>query len=158
MLRRRKSPAIFLAMRHFYALNRQPHEAPEGVDKVWLDGPTTERQERDDMMDQLRGGDVVVVLATTDLGHGREIRSMQDAIEAKGATLEVDESWKPTPAPRGRPRTFDPDPTQDRKIKALYRGYQKLSYVLDRASEIMGWEVQRHHLRRRYGARWKKPE
>lgn len=146
------------ALRHFYGNKLQPRDAPEGVDKVWLDWPNTERQERDDMMQALRAGDVVVVYALSHLGSGGEIPAIRAAIEATGASIEVYQDAKPKPKPRGRPRRFDPDPDQDRKIMRLYKSHQTLSYVLERASEIMGYEVKRHHLTRRYGTRWKKPE
>lgn len=105
------------------------------------------------MMLALRPGDVVVVVAAGDLGAGREIAALRADIAARGCTVEVVAPER-EPGRIGRPRLFDPSPEQSAKIARLYRGHQTLSYVLDRASEIMGQPVERHHLRRKFGNRW----
>lgn len=120
---------------------------------MWLDDETTHRQERDDMMISLRAGDKLHVMTRGDLGTGREIKGIVDAIEGRSVELLIEEVLSP-PGKAGRPPVFRPDKTQDAKIKRLYHSYRKLSYVLDRASRIMGHEVARHHLVRRYGRRW----
>lgn len=141
----------------FYGYNRSEKDAPEGCEKFWLDDHTTHRQERDDMILSLDpdAGDVVVVLAKGDLGKGAEAAGIVSAIEAKGASVEVHKPEK-MPETRGRPPNFNPTPEQDRKIKRLYKSYQVMSYVLMRATDIMeGFPVKAHHLKRRYGNRWK---
>lgn len=143
-------------MQMFYGYKRSPKDAPPYCEKVWLDDERTNRQERDDMILALRpaGADVVVVLAESDLGRGRELPAIRAAIEAKGATVSV-EAPEQEPERRGRPAKFTPNADQDAKIRRLYRSYQVMSYVLTRATEIMrGFEVKAHHLKRRYGNRW----
>lgn len=144
------------SLRHFYGYKRQPQDAPDGCDETWLDWPGTERQERDDMLLALRPGDAVVVLAKGDLGTGREIPAMVEAIQEAGAVMEIFTPEKAPPARQGRPPTFDPTPEQDAKIRRLYHSRVVLSHVLKRASEIMGYEVKRYHLTNKYGARWKR--
>jgi hypothetical protein len=140
-------------MKMFYGYKRAPKDAPADCEKVWLDDAKTGRQERGDMMLSLSDGDIVVVLAQSDLGRGAEVKAIVAGIEAAGASLSVGPP-EVIPAQRGRPPMFAPDPEQDRKIRALYHSYNVMSYVLDRASAIMGWPVQAHHLKRRYGNRW----
>ena len=158
ILRRRcvavSNPACYhFRMRHFYGYQRQPKDAPAGVDHVWLDYPETHRQARVDLIEMgVRAGDTVEVVQIGDLGHGREATAMRAAIEAKGATVSIIPG--PPPAPRGRPAIFDPAPEVDRKIERLYRSPAVLSHVIEKASEWMGWPVKRHHLVRRYGRRW----
>ena len=140
-------------MRIFYGYKRRPDDAPDGCEQVWLDDAKTERQERFDMMLGLREGDTVVVLSRSDLGRGAEVKALEAAIEGKGAALVVD-APEVLPKPVGRPARFAPTPEADAKIKALYHGYNVMSYVLRRASELAGMEVKAHHLKRRYGNRW----
>lgn len=101
-------------------------------------------------------GHDIYVLALGDLGKGVEAKAIREAIEAEGNRLHVVDV-EPQPDRRGRPRDFDPDPEQDKKIERLYRSYNAMRYVLDRVEEIMGERFAVHHLKRRYGNRWKKP-
>lgn len=137
----------------FYGHGRAPEDAPPGCDQVWLDDAKSKRQERADMMLSLRDGDEVVVLARSDLGRGAEVAALEAAITGAGASLAVD-APEVMPRKRGRPARFDPTPEQCAKIKALYHGFNVMSYVLQRASNIAGMEVKAHHLKRRYGNRW----
>lgn len=148
-------------MKHFYGYQRSEKDAPEGVDECWLDDETTDRQERHDMMlvlspdeDHPEGHDVFVV-STGDIGQGAEAKSIKDKLIEWGVRLKVIEQ-DPVPETRGRPAHFDPDATQDKKIAALYRSYNTMSYVLRRVEKIMGQRFEAHHLKRRYGNRWKK--
>lgn len=140
-------------MKIFYGYKRRPDDAPDGCEQVWLDDTKTERQERFDMMLGLRDGDIVVVLSRSDLGRGAEVKAIEAAIEGKGAALLID-APEVMPKPVGRPARFSPKPEADAKIKALYHGFNVMSYVLRRASELAGMEVKAHHLKRRYGNRW----
>lgn len=145
-------------MKHFYGYQRSTADAPDGCERVWLDDKTTGRQERDDMIKAVRDGDTVALIAPGDLGHGRELSGLRALIEGKGVTIVVHEP-EMIPAPRGRPRLFQPDHQQDKKIRTLYESALEMHHVLDRAREIMGgWPVQRHHLRARYGKRWDRDE
>lgn len=140
-------------MKIFYGYKRKPDDAPDGCEQVWLDDAKSERQERFDMMLGLRDGDTVVVLARSDLGRGAETKAIEAAIENTGAKLVI-EAPEVMPKPVGAPAKFNPTPEADAKIKALYHGYNVMSYVLRRASDLTGMEVKAHHLKRRYGNRW----
>lgn len=62
-----------------------------------------------------------------------------------------------TPRKRGARPKFDPSKEQDARVLRLWGDLRyPPQYVLDRASEIVGMEVKRHHLTHRYGARVKK--
>lgn len=142
-------------MKIFYGYKRRPDDAPDGCDQVWLDDAKSERQERFDMMLGLRDGDTVVVLARSDLGRGAETKAIEAAIKNTGAKLVID-APEVMPRPVGAPAKFNPAPEADAKIKALYHGYNVMSYVLRRASDLAGMDVKAHHLKRRYGNRWDK--
>jgi len=163
MLHESKILDKYASMRMFYGYKREKKDAPKDCEKIWLDDEKTHRQERDVMLRDVRhgpGDDIVVVLAESDLGRGRELPEIKEALKEAGAIIEVRAPEKPADR-RGRPAIFDPDAGQDRKIKRLYFSYLQMSYVLERATEIMGgFEVKVHHLKRRYGNRWKveKPE
>lgn len=104
----------------------------------------------------LRGGDTLVLLKRGDLGAGGEIAMLEKHLADNDIDMEVSSKEAPPRGTPGRKPNFDPSPEQDRKIKRLWhdpRNTQK--YVLDRASEVMGQEVKRHHLTHRYGARVK---
>ena len=158
-------------MKHFYGYKRAEKDAPEGVERKWLDDATTARQERHDMMLAIARdadrpeGDDVYVLALGDLGHGAEAAAMHDAIKSEGARLHIIKA-EAVPETRGRPAMFDPDAAKDKKIRTLYRSYNQMAYVLTRVNAIYNQglpasdriEVKAHHLKRRYGNRWPKPK
>ena len=100
-----------------------------------------------------RKGDTLVMLAASDLGRGREVQKVKDAVASLGVKIVTPD--KPTKYNKpGRPRKLVPTPAQDRKIRALYRSFLTMGHVLNRASEIMGYDVKRHQLLYRYGNRW----
>lgn len=130
------------------------------VEKVYIDHPGTDREERSDMLRYaLREGDTLVLLRRGHLGAGGEIPMLEQHCQQHGIEIEVADVPEPERGTPGRKPAFAPSPDQDRKIKRLWhdaRNTQK--YVLARASEIVGMEVKRHHLTHRYGARIKKPK
>lgn len=137
-------------------MNRNPEDAPEGCERVFLDDDTTNGIGRADLLAFLEGNedDEVVVLDRADLGRGRAIRAMEDALQERSARLVVHATEKPAPASRGRPRRFDPAPDQCERIRTWYHSGLVMRYVLEQASKEMGWPVKPHHLKRRYGNRW----
>lgn len=144
-------------MKIAYGYNRAETDFSDlEVDRLYIDTKATGRAERANMLagTALREGDVIVMRAVTDLGHGREVPALRSHIAARGVTIE-EIPLVGDPAPRGRPVQFDPTPDQCGQIKALYHGHFTMSHVLDRVEEIMGHRFKRHHLTHRYGpARW----
>lgn len=142
-------------MNVFYGYNRDAKSIPDTMGQVFIDDATTSRQERNDMLSHgLRPGDVLHVFALSDLGQGAEAKAVLDSLAANGFTPVLVETETP-PETRGRPAMFRPKPEQDDKCKTLYRSYLQMSYVLDRVEQIMGARFQAHHLKARYGRRWK---
>ena len=145
-------------MRIGYGFRRTPADFTDAnVERVYIDHPGTDREERSDMLRfALREGDTLVLLRRGDLGAGGEIPMIEQHLTDNEITLEISEAPAPESGKPGPKPKFDPSPEQDRKIKRLWhdpRNTQK--YVLDRAAEIMGFEVKRHHLTHRYKARMK---
>lgn len=143
-------------MKVFYGYRRSPKDVPEGMDFVYLDDETTNRQERDTMMVcNVRGdeGDIIYVIATSDFGRGAEAKVIEEKILSEGATIEIVEVQKPAET-RGRPAVFKPSPEQDQQCKTLYHSYLQMSHVLNRVEQIMGQRFKAHHLKARYGRRW----
>lgn len=139
-----------------YGYDRAPEALTDlGAERVYIDTAGTGRQERANMLanGSMRPGDVLVMLAASDLGRGPEVRKIRKAIEAKGVKIETPAKSTPYNRP-GRPRRFAPDPSQDKQIEALYRSYLTMAHVLARASDIMGRKVERHQLVYRYKKRW----
>jgi hypothetical protein len=141
-------------MRIAYGYNRREADfARLDVDRVYLDMPGSKRVERGAMMQPgaLRHGDVIVLVDAGDLG-----KRQTAAARAMGVSVEVVEPDEPLRRP-GAPALFDPNAEQDAYIKTLWinPGYS-LRYILERASELMGMDVKRHHLVFRYGNRHKR--
>lgn len=111
-----------------------------------------ERRDLGDLLRDVRKGDVVLVHAIGDLGRGRGLTAVRNKIEAAGATVRVLER---APGKPGRPRTFTPDAAQDAALRELWLSRPELQgrWLLKAAAEIMGYEVERHQLYNRYGAR-----
>lgn len=148
-------------MKIFYGYRRKPKDGPSDADRVFIDDETTGRQERQDLVTftkrdvDVPDGDDIYVLAWSDLGRGAEAKHVREALEAEGNRVHLIKQEKPEET-RGRPALFTPDDAQDKKIKTLYRSFNAMSYVLDRVEQIMGQRFEAHHLKRRYGNRWKK--
>lgn len=148
-------------MKIFYGYRRKQSEVPEGMDQVFNDDEHTNRQEREDLAIMTKrdadvpGGDDIYIIALSDLGKGAEVTHVKAALEAEGNRIHV-LPQEPKEDGRGRPAVFTPTPEQDKKIMALYRSMNAMRYVLDRTEQIMGARYEAHHLKRRYGNRWKK--
>jgi len=147
-------------MKVFYGYSRAPKDVPDDMDKVFIDDDTTRRQERSLMMEcglRPEEGDTLHLFALSDLGQGAEAKVIREALEAQGVAIKLVEAHKP-PETRGRPAMFKPTPQQDEKCKTLYHSYLHMGHVLDRVEQIMGHRFEKHHLKARYGRRWKKQE
>ncbi len=141
----------------FYGYERQPEDAPETCGKlVFIDADGTDRQGRADMLVAVREGDAVIALARGDFGKGAEAHHIIAAIEAKGGAVDIRTPEKPARRKPGPSPKFQPNPEQDRRIEALWRGGMMLRYVIAEASKEYGEAVADHQLKRRYGPRWKK--
>jgi len=148
-------------MKIFYGYRRKASDVPDGMDQVFIDHETTNRQEREAMSIMTKrdtdvpDGDDIHIITLSDLGRGAEAQHVKAALEAEGNRVHVLPS-EPKEDSRGRPATFTPDADQDKKIRTLYRSMNAMRYVLDRTEQIMGQRFEAHHLKRRYGNRWKK--
>lgn len=136
-----------------------------GVQAGYFDGPKTNRSERQEMMKWLRRGDVVVVLAMSDLGAGKGLRNLLAEIEAKGATVEVAKPLRTEEKAAGRPARWNPDPEQDERFRGLWADVSvDGAYIIDEACKLTGENANdpkvrervRQRLNRRYGARGKR--
>lgn len=145
-------------MKVAYLYNRQAKLAQGwGAERVFADDPSTRRIERADMIDHgLRKGDVLLLAKRGDLGHGREVPTLAERIEAQGVTIEVmgepNEKRKP-----GRNPKLDLTADQEAQICRLWRSGLEQAYVLKRAAEIAGVdEVTRNQINRACGPRHKR--
>ena len=96
----------------------------------------------------IRSGDVIVLLSVGELGVAATA-----AIGQSGAEILLKARVGPLPTP-GAPAKFAPTEEQDAVIKTLWLnpGFTP-KYIMPRVREIMGWDVQRHHMTHRYGNR-----
>lgn len=134
-----------------------------GVEKFYLDGERTSREERVDLFRDLRTGDTLVLIAISDLGAGKGLRNMRAELEKRGVTVEVAGPVKDEePKPIGRPRVGglsqeDWDWLEMRWHDVSVDG----AHLLDKACEMMGEtnpdrkarERVRQRLLRKFGPR-----
>ena len=138
-------------MRNAYLYNLPISTASDwdcGV-RVFVDMPGMNRAERTALIDGegLHPGDVLVITQLSQLGQGRESTMIQQRIKSIGAAIEL----RPLAAPvRLAPRKgwLVPTPEQKAHVCGLWRSTQPASYVIQRASEIMGQPVNRAWLNR----------
>jgi len=127
-----------------------------GCEKVFVDVPKARRSARTDLLDRggLRAGDVLVICKKSQLGQGQESAAMQRRIAEIGATIEVIE----LPPRQSKKRGGWLVPTDEQKLRIcpLWRSTQPASYVIERASDIMGAEVDRNWLNRHCDPRGRK--
>ena len=76
------------------------------ADRIYIDYPADRRANRDEMLRDLRRGDIVRVIYFSDLG-GPQWEYWRNRIEAKNATVE---EHRPTARPLGRPRRHPDSP------------------------------------------------
>lgn len=145
-------------MRIGYGFNRSDNDfVNAGVDRVYIDTSKTDRLERFDMLlNGLRPGDTVVLLAPGDLGRGTDLRAARRRLEELAVAVEIAEAPKPKEIrSRGRPRRFAPSPENDKVIRELWYADGKImmKHVLARATELCGVSVTRNQLDHYYGPR-----
>ena len=130
--------------------------SPWACEKVFLDLPAMRRAERAALIDRggLRVGDVLVVAAKSQLGQGQESAMIQRKIEQLGATVEV----QPLPKRPVEKRTGWLVPTDQQRLRfcPLWYSSEPASFVIDRASDVMGSAVDRNWMNRHCGSRTKK--
>lgn len=146
--------------RHAYGYKRSErdfaHIGP--VDRIWLDGEKTERQERMELLREvnLRAGDRLILIAKGDLGAVGERKRLEQIVADRGAVLEVIEP--PTPLRRRGPRARLSD-LNDGQRAACARLWHDLTvpgpYAHKRIQEIAGWDVTRNQLNHHFGPREK---
>lgn len=129
--------------------------APWRCEKVFLDLPNMQRAERTALIDKggLQAGDVLVISAKSQLGHGQESAMMRRKIEALGVTIEI--LPVPKTVVKKRAGWLVPDEDQRRRICPLWASSEPAAFVIARASEIMGEAVDRNWINRHCGPRTK---
>lgn len=125
--------------------------------KIFIDVTAMRRIERTSLIDAggLRSGDVLVICKLSQLGQGRESTMIQQRIADLGATIDV----RPLPAPvKLKPRLgwLVPTDDQEARICPLWHSTQPAEYIIERASAIMGQQINRAWLNRHCGNRFKK--
>lgn len=129
--------------------------APWRCEKVFLDLPKTHRAERTALVDKggLQAGDVLVICAKSQLGHGQESAMMQRKIGALGVTIEV----RPVSKRVIKKRTgwLVPTDEQRQRICPLWASSEPAAFVIERACDIMGVTVDRNWINRHCGPRTK---
>ncbi|GLQ26153.1 hypothetical protein GCM10007927_09560 [Sulfitobacter pacificus] len=139
-------------MRIGYAFNRPDKLfAPYKCDRVFVDTPKTDREERRSLFLCLRNGDTLFMLKPGDLGYGKELQQLRKILSDSDVTIE----YPPKPVDgRGRPAKFAPTPEEDKLLRVMWKDQTySQAYVLRKASEQNGVEVKRHQLIYRYGKR-----
>lgn len=138
-----------------YLFNRPVSEGEAmGAEKTFADYRGTGRQELTDMIERkgIRKGDTLVLRALSDLGQGAESKRLQKIITDLGVWIEV----KPGPdgeRVQGRKPRLKPTPEQREHICALWYSPAPVDHVLQRASDILGGEVNRNNLNYWCGSR-----
>jgi hypothetical protein len=138
-------------MRRFaYGFKRQQSDfAAVEYDDIFLEDSKQRPVLAELIRDGLRSGhgDLIIVLDEADI----PIRGpMRDAIEAKGAAIEVAGL---TEKKKGRPTVFNPTDEQMVRIKEIWNTPYFETYATKLISEILGREVSRYTLRRQLGKR-----
>jgi hypothetical protein len=133
-----------------YGFRRRPADlAALGARRVYVDHDGR-REDRAQLIADVRRGDVVRVLYSSDLG-GAQWKRWAAAIEAKGGAVEEMRPAAP-PKPGGRPRKLATTPDQDRLMQAAWcDGTASLDVRLDRCAAICGRQLGREHRHILYG-------
>lgn len=140
-------------MRIAYLYERPTKEAKYWrADKVFVDYASTRRAERGDLVDGggLREGDTLVIHARSQLGHGMEAKRIIDKIEAMGVTVEVTPLPEQKAHKKGRVKVTE---QQKVLICGLWYSTEPADYVMGRASDILGFTVNRNQMNRLCGPR-----
>lgn len=122
---------------------------------VYIDTPRTERSARRELFADgvLREGDTLVVLRLSALGRGFDLQKFRRILAEMGCALAVEpverEARQPGPAP-----AFRPDADLEAALRPLYHDpLYTLAHVRQRIRQRTGQDVDRHQLRRAWGAR-----
>lgn len=125
-----------------------------GAERVWVDYPGSNREERAALFENgLRRGTTLLLLRRADLGAGREPERFEALAADKGAIIEVRTPEKPSRAKPGPAPKFFPDYRQERRIRHYWHGPFSPKAALDVAQEEMGFEVSRNMLNKHLGVR-----
>lgn len=128
-----------------------------GADLVFIDYGK-ERPQRADMLRPgvMRPGDVLILLAESDLGRGRELAKQRELLAERGVRIDVKADKSPAGNP-GRPAKLSPSEDQDAALAALWADETRNpAYKVRKASEIMGHEVTYAQMYYRYETRPKR--
>lgn len=139
-------------MRIGYGFNRPDKQfAQYECDRVFIDTPKTEREERRALFLCLRNGDTLFMLKPGDLGYGKELQQLRKMLSDSDVAIE----YPPVPPDgRGRPSKFDPSPEDDKYLRIMWKDQTfSQAYCLRAASERMGVDVKRHQMIYRYQKR-----
>lgn len=123
---------------------------------TYVDTPKTDRAERAWMFQAgLRPGDVLVMLGRGDLGYGLELRRLRERLERMNVAVECVERPKPGAKPAGRPPLFDPAPEHDAEIRNAWHDEDRTVVGVLKMTKRLGYAVEVHQLKHRYGNRFK---
>ena len=120
-------------------------------DRVFIDTPSTEREERRSLFLCLQPGDVLFMFTKGELGYGKELQQLRKILADNGVTIEY-----PPIAPdvRGRPKKFNLSDADADYIRILWKDQTfSVAYCLRKASERSGADVKRHHMLYKFGNR-----
>ena len=142
-------------MRIAYGYDVKPEAfAHAKVERTLIDVKGSGRKARGQLLQRgyIRPGDVIVLVKASHLG-----KNTEHFVTGLGVRIEVSTPVGPMKKP-GAPMVYAPNAEQEDYIKSMYLnpGY-RLAYVLAEASIKMGHKVERHHLVRAYGNRYKRP-
>jgi hypothetical protein len=135
-------------MKIAYLYNRPVSEGKAmGCEQVFADYTGTNRAELTLMLDfdGVREGDTVCLRSQGDLGQGAAIKRHLDKLAAMGVSVEI-KAVKKEKKVMGRPKRFKPTPDDVEYLCSLWYSPAEQSYVLKRASDRMGFDVQRDKL------------
>lgn len=136
-------------MRIAYTYDRPDADAPP-ADRHYADAG--DRPVLDDMLTRkgVRPGDVVVVRALSDFGHGAASKRVQRILAGMDVSVEVSPMAETR---RGRkPRVARPDAATLAEIETIYRSAASVQRAVDFARKRTGQPVTRNNLWRWFGA------
>jgi hypothetical protein len=141
-----------------YGVNRKERDfASESPDRFYIDLDAKERPERGDLLKWgVVDGDTLVIFSWAELARGGERSLIAAQLEKMGVKVKVIEGPAKGAKQRGPKAKFQPTPEQRERICGLWaEAGRSQAYVLRRASEIMGYPVDRNALNHACGPRSK---
>jgi len=123
------------------------------VEKTFIDTPKTERLDLAALLESggLKSGDILVVCAKSQLGHGAGAKRNVDRVKAIGATLEERPLPRATRKKTGRISEIEPD--DKTVICGQWHGSQPPDAVQATARRRTGIDLSRSQLNRMCGVR-----